>query len=101
MVDWLLERGADPHGSGHRVTPLQIAVSNGNFHGVTSLLHTGANPKAPGNRNGLKWGSDTAFGILFNDLYGKSPLSIVDNSEEALSEEIAELLIQLKLHIMA
>ena len=38
MVDWLLERGADPHGSGHRVTPLQIAVSNGDFHGVKSLL---------------------------------------------------------------
>lgn len=52
-VQLLLERGADPDGRGHRVTPLQMAVVAWDYQGVKTLLNAGANPNGVGDASGI------------------------------------------------
>ena len=110
LVGWpcflkkLLSFGASANGpEGAFVTPLQIAVSCWDLHGVEILIEAGADIDGIGG-NGFKFEEESVL-EQFNDLHGKSPLHIVQYCEcsytistrmldETAREEIETLLIE-------
>lgn len=96
VVNWLLKLGADPNATGYRVTPLQIAVANRDWHGVRSLLEAGADPSSLGDANGVEWNPETVSGHFFNDLHGSSPLYILQNREKFKTRRVPTIYLGVK-----
>ena len=76
IIKRLLEEGADPNGSGHWVTPLQIAVCTYQHAVVAQLLTAGADPNRTGDRECLKWEGNTIL-ERFTHLHGHSPVDLM------------------------
>lgn len=111
IVKRLLERGADPNGTGYFVTPLQIAVFSGQPNVVAQLLATGADPNSTGDADGLKWEGNTIL-ENFSYVHGYGPLDLIESgiqargierfdrgqdrtpSRKAKNEHISQLLLQ-------
>ena len=98
-VERLLELGADPNGTGYRVTPLQIAVYYYDFAGVSMLLKAGAEPNYTGNKDGVFWGGNTIMN-RFDHHRNDFPLRIckrvalLKNYRHDEKEQIEKILLQ-------